>query len=412
MSCGLRELQTHVPAADSVVVHRLRSAGARIAAVTNMDALGMAASGETSGYWVTTNPFDPTRTAGGSSSGAAAGLYLPQIDAALGTDQGGSVRVPASWCGVLGMKPTHGIVPYRGNAGIHSVLDHVGPLARTAEQLASMMDALTSDTSAGRTVSNPAPGHTYRAAVEHAPVRLRGTRIALLREAMGTECEEPVARGIHEAAARLEMLGARLRIVEVPEHLKVEDASGWLNALGIADLLDHRVIGPAGPRFSRELIRSIKQDGASVSPQVKAAWIAGVRLGSDRSRVLNAVRRARRQLAAAYDRALNEVDVLFLPTTPHPAFVVPSVPSVSGLVRRGWTMLRHTEPFNLTGHPALSVPVGIVEVSGRRLPAGGMFIGRMFDDARLLSLAATYERGFGWQTPTAHRRPMKTVDDR
>lgn len=383
MTCGLPGLAENIPTRDSAVVVRLRRAGARVVAVTNMDALGMAASGETSGYGVTRNPHDPVRTAGGSSAGAAAGLLSPAIDLALGTDQGGSIRVPASWCGVLGLKPTHDLVPYAGNAGIHPTLDHVGPLARTAADLATMMEVLT-----GGTV--PATGE---------PGRLAGLRVGVLTEAIRATLPE-MTEIVEATAGRLAELGAEIRRVSVPEHLEAGAPSGLVNSLGIADMLAAGgPAGPGGPALDRRVRTLAADQPALLSPQVKAAWIAGTALRRDRRAVEAQVGAARRRLRAAYDRALSIVDLLIMPTAPRPAFVVPADDSPEGLLRRGWEPLVGTEPFNLSGHPALSMPTGLVTDGDAVLPAGTMLVGRHGEDARLVAVATCYERAFGWAAP-------------
>ena len=117
MTCGSRVLEGYVPSRDAVIVERLLAAGAEIVAITNMDDLAFSGGGDSSAYGATLCPFDPERTAGGSSGGSAAALWYEGVDAGLGTDQGGSIRVPAAWCGVVGLKPTHGLVPYAGIVG-------------------------------------------------------------------------------------------------------------------------------------------------------------------------------------------------------------------------------------------------------------------------------------------------------
>ena len=142
LTCGSAILQGFVPRYDATVTDRILRAGAEIVCITNMDDLAFSGGGESSWYGPTRNPFDPERSAGGSSSGAAAALWYDGIDLAVGCDQGGSIRAPASWCGVVGLKPTHSLVPYTGIAGIDATFDHCGPLARTAEGTALLLQAM------------------------------------------------------------------------------------------------------------------------------------------------------------------------------------------------------------------------------------------------------------------------------
>ena len=129
MTCGSRVLLDFVPANDSIVAERILVAGGELVAITNMDDFALSAGGESSYYGPTLNPFDISRTAGGSSGGAAAALHYNRVDLSVGCDQGGSIRVPSSWCGVIGLKPTHGLVPYTGIVGIDQTFDHVGQWA-------------------------------------------------------------------------------------------------------------------------------------------------------------------------------------------------------------------------------------------------------------------------------------------
>ena len=150
MTCASRLLEGFVPEQDSVVTERILAAGGEIVAITDMDHLAFSGGGDSSDYGPTLCPFDPARTAGGSSSGAAAALWYEGIDASMGTDQGGSIRVPAAWSGVIGLKPTHGLVPYTGMVGIDQTFDHAGPLARRVEDVALLLQAI-----AGKHESDP-----------------------------------------------------------------------------------------------------------------------------------------------------------------------------------------------------------------------------------------------------------------
>src|ERR687896_1373841 len=181
MTCGSRLLDGYVPVEDSVVAARILRAGGEVVAVTNMDNFAFSGGGDTSWYGPTLCPFDPARTAGGSSSGSAAGLWYEGIDASVGGDQGGSIRVPAAWCGVVGLKPTHGLVPYTGIVGIDQTFDHAGPLARTVASTALLLQAI-----AGRHEADPRQREVhvqdYVTAVEHTPDDLAGVRIGLVAE--------------------------------------------------------------------------------------------------------------------------------------------------------------------------------------------------------------------------------------
>lgn len=426
LAAGFPPLGRFVAERDSAVVTRLRAAGARIVATTRMDCLGMAAGGETCGDGEVRNPHDPTRTAGGSSGGAAASLSLPGVDVAVGCDQGGSIRVPASWCGLLGLKPTRGLVPTAGTVGIEATLDHVGPLARTVGELAATLDALVTpapgdvagasadladglpladqtgvaQAAAAPRAAEPSPSQAFTRAVADAPTRLDGLRVGVLAEGLSaaTGVEPQTAASARDAARALAALGAAVRTVTAPEHLRAGGATLVINFAGIVALL----AGASGldfgdgpsPRFARALRDALAEHGGQLSPQVQLAWAVGAAQARRHRGVLRAqALRFAARLRAAYDRALDEVDVLLMPTTPFPAYRLGQGGGVRGLLERGWSMLANTEPLNLSGHPAISLPTGTVD----GLPVGTMLVGRHGADAQLLAIAAAWERAHGWR---------------
>jgi amidase len=369
-----------------------------------MDDLAFSGGGDTSAYGPTLCPFDRTRTAGGSSGGSAAALWYEGVDAALGTDQGGSIRVPAAWCGVVGLKPTHGLVPYAGIVGIDQTLDHAGPIARTVEETALLLQAI-----AGPHEDDPrqraVPAADYRAAVADAPADLAGIRIGVVGEAFGEEvgAEPAVTEAAHAAAGRFERLGAELRELSVPEHLQVGGVAFATFIEGMTALVagggnGFHWPGRYAPDLARALGDGIARRGDELPPQVKVTLVLGAHLQARyRGAVYARGQNLRPRLRAGFDRALGEVDALLLPTTPGlPHLDDPSL-SISERVLRGWAVLANTYPTDLTGHPALSLPAA--EAEG--LPVGVMLIGRRFDDASLLAIARTYERRYGWLPASA-----------
>ena len=217
LTCGSAILQGFVPSYDATVTDRILRAGAEIVCITNMDDLAFSGGGESSWYGPTRNPFDPERSAGGSSSGSAAALWYDGIDLAVGCDQGGSIRAPASWCGVVGLKPTHSLVPYTGIAGIDATFDHCGPMARTAEGAALLLQAM-----AGQDPGDPRqrelPRADYVGAVERAAADLRGLRIGVVAEGFseGVGAEPATCDAVRAAAERLAGLGAELTSARCP----------------------------------------------------------------------------------------------------------------------------------------------------------------------------------------------------
>lgn len=329
-------------AADAEVVARLRAAGADLLCKTNL--LEYAAGSVNPAYGMVSNPLldPPARTSGGSSSGSAALVAAGVCDHALGSDTGGSIRIPAAYCGIVGLKPTYGLVPVRGVFPLSETLDHVGTLTRTAEQAAALLAVL-----AGR------------------PMRLRSTaglRIGVLQE----QVEDPdVIAGVRSrvvgALDALRSAGVALVDVEVPE------LAGAGDALGTIVLREAYTV-------HRELL---EREGAGYGPGTRALLEAGAAIDDDAYRAGLA---GRDRVTAGLARALQDVDILAGPTVAYPA---PAEDPPFG-AQEGELEARFTGPYNLAGVPAVSVPCGIAE---GRLPAGLQLAAASGRDALLLSMA-------------------------
>jgi amidase len=399
LTCGSAILQGFVPRYDATVTDRILRAGGEIVCITNMDDLAFSGGGESSWYGPTRNPFDPERSAGGSSSGSAAALWYEGIDLAVGCDQGGSIRAPASWCGLVGLKPTHSLVPYTGIAGIDQTLDHCGPLARTTAGAALLLQAI-----AGFDPGDPrqrdVPEADYVGAVERASGDLRGLRIGVVEEGFSESvgAEPATCVAVRAAAERLDGLGADVQEVSFPQHLEAGGVAfaGFVEGMTALMSGGGNGFGWSG-RYWEELAPAIlagmRERADELSPQVKAALAAGSHLrdrlgGAPYARAQN----LRPWLRAAYDRTLADADVLLFPTTPFRAFRLDDELRTSERVLRGWANLANTYPTDMSGHPAITLP--LAEADG--LPIGVMLVGRRFDDARLLAIAATCERALGW----------------
>lgn len=404
MTCGSRVLQGFVPTVDATVVTRMLDAGAEIVGVANMEDMAFSGGSETSYYGPIDNPCDRSRVAGGSSGGSAASLAYPWVDIAIGGDQGGSVRIPAAWCGVIGHKPTHSLVPYTGALGIDPTIDHLGPFARSVSDVAKTLHVI-----AGRDPGDPRQvaldASPVADALEHliadqADLGLTGLKIGLLSEGWSTQdfVDPTVASAAREAVERFAGLGATLEDVSVPEHATSGPPSFSMFAEGLVNALHSGglALGAFGrywPELAVALGRGLETTRADVSPQVKATLIVGTLL---RERYYHATygyaMQRRDQIRAAFDAAFERVDVLAMPTLPTlPYEKDPSLP-LDESVMRGWSMLANTTTFNMTGHPAISLPVSKVD----GLPVGLMLVGRAFSDAELLRIAAAYERAHGW----------------
>lgn len=399
-TAGASVLRDYIPTRDATVVGRILDAGGEIVAMLNMDYLAFSGGGESSMYGPTRCPFDTTRAAAGSSGGSGAALYYDDVDVTLGTDQGGSIRVPAAWSGVLGLKPTFGLVPYSGVVGIDQAIDHVGPLARSAIDAARLLQVV-----AGRDPNDPrqpttVPVGDYVDSVERAGDDLTGLRIGVLTEgfdaAAGTD--EQTRRAVRDTIDRLVQLGAQAIEVSVPEHLQGGSIAftGFLEGMGAliaggGNGFAHR--GTYSPELARAITSGLKAYADELSPQVKLALVYASHM---RRRYGGAVYAHARELngwlRAGYDRALAEVDVLVLPTTPTPPHPLAPTTRIVDHVQRGWAVLSNAVMTNVTGHPALTMPAA----SASGLPVGVMLIGRPFAEEQLLATARTFEKRFGW----------------
>jgi amidase len=283
--------------------------------------------------------------------------------------------------------------------GIDQTFDHAGPLARSVEDAALLLQAV-----AGKHESDPRQREVetadYVAAVAGAPDDLRGLRVAVVTEGLGEEvgADPAVVAAFREAAERLRELGATVEDISLPEHLEAGGIAFAGFVEGMTALLEGAGNGYHWPgRYATDLAtalrRGLEARGNQLSPQVKATLLLGTHLRRSYQGSLYAkAQNLRPWLRASYDRALAEADVLLFPTTPGLPHLVHAGLPLSAWVLRGWGNLANTYPADMTGHPALSVPAAETE----RLPVGVMLVGRRFEDDRLLSVARTYERRYGW----------------
>jgi aspartyl-tRNA(Asn)/glutamyl-tRNA(Gln) amidotransferase subunit A len=333
------------PAAeDAGAVQRLREAGAELLCKANL--LEYAAGSVNPAFGMTYNPLDPSRTAGGSSSGSAALVAAGVCDYALGTDTGGSIRIPAAYCGIVGLKPTYGIVPVQGVFPLSLTCDHVGTLTRTVEQTAELLAVLA------------------RQPVELRPVER--LRIGILRRQLDDpDLTAGVRDRVLEALEALAGAGFELADVDFDELDLVDEALGPILLKEAWDV--HREL------FERE--------GDGYGPGTRALLELGSKVTDDEYRRGLA---DRERIAAGFARVFEDVAVLAGPTVAYPAPAEdPPVGTPEGDVEG-----RNTSAYNLAGIPAVSLPCGIAEGT---LPAGLQLAAAFGEDALLLSVARVYE---------------------
>ncbi|MFO1059053.1 MAG: amidase family protein [Dongiaceae bacterium] len=397
MTNGSPLMPGYVPDVDATVVRRLLDAGASIVAKLNMDDFSFSGTGETSFFGCVLNPWNTDYSAGGSSSGAGAAVADGSVDIALGVDNGGSGRIPASWCGVVGLKATHGLIPTFGVTYLDHTTDFVCPLARSVAHVAATLEAIAGDDpDDAQFVRGPIPVERYSEMLDGS---LAGRRLAVVREGFAGPFLEPdVEAAVRAALAALEAQGAVCREVSIP--LWPEARAIW-NGFVVHSLLAMVESGlegfnrggrcDAGWQYAFGTAR--RAGGANLFPPVmKTLLVTGRYLrdeyfGTYFSRATNLRTVLRRQV----DAVLAEHDALVTPTTPMKAFrLLDHKVSMTEVVRqRAASMTLNTYPTNVTGHPSLSIPCGVGE---NRLPIGLQLVGPRFGEAALLRLGHLYER--------------------
>jgi aspartyl-tRNA(Asn)/glutamyl-tRNA(Gln) amidotransferase subunit A len=366
-TCGSRILKDWVPESDATVATRLSKAGAVLLGKLNLHEFAYGPTGVNPHYGTARNPWGLDRMPGGSSSGSGGGVAGFFCAGALGTDTGGSVRIPASLCGIVGLKPTYGRVSRAGVVPLAWSLDHVGPMTRTVADAAIILQAMAGqDPADPSTAAVPVPD--YRSGLEG---EVRGLRVGLVRELFFERLDPEVRAAVEEAARALEGFGVRIEEVRLP---RIQHATPAVFAIISAESMAYHE-------------PYLKTRASEYGADVRARLLTGQFVLA--TQYLKA-QRARRVLRAEVDDALRTVDALLTPTTPIPAPRTDEREATVEGIRddvRAW-LTRCTRPINLTGNPALSVPCGLTTAG---LPIGLQLIGRQFDEATLLRLGHAYE---------------------
>jgi amidase len=394
MMNGSRTLEGFVPAQDATVVSRLLAAGATITGKAVCEDLCFSGGSHTSATGPVRNPWDPSRSAGGSSSGSAALVAAGQVDLALGGDQGGSIRIPSAFCGTVGHKPTYGLVPYTGAFPIEFTIDHLGPITRTVADAALMLNVL-----AGRDGFDPRQPDglkpdDYVAALKQDAA---GLRVGVVAEGFGIPglSQPGVDDTVRSAIARLGEAGLTVGEVSVPWHRHAMHVWNVIGTDGVAaQMIDGNGYGYNWDgRYDPDLIsyygRQRREVADAWSETVKMAALAGrYSIENYQARHYAMARNLVPRVRAAYDEALASFDVLVMPTLPIVASpLVTEADSRETYVARALEMIPNTAPFDVSGHPATSVPAGLAG----GLPVGLMIVGRHFADATCLRVAQAFE---------------------
>ncbi|MEE4382703.1 MAG: Asp-tRNA(Asn)/Glu-tRNA(Gln) amidotransferase subunit GatA [Pseudomonadales bacterium] len=393
-TAGSRMLADWVAPYDAAVVERLRTAGAVLVGKTNLDEFAMGSSGENSHFGPTLNPWDRTRVPGGSSSGSAAAVAAGLVPGTLGTDTGGSIRQPAAFCGLTGVKPTYGRVSRWGMIAFASSLDQAGPLGHGAEDVALLLQAIAGFDERDST-SVEAPVDDYPAACG-APVE--GLRVGI-PEALLEQLDPAVAGAVAEVRAVLEDAGVRCVPVRL-DHVEAGIGAYYVLAPAEASTNLSRFDGVrfghrcADPASIDDLYRRSRAEGFGA--EVKRRILTGTYALSAgyHDAYYRRAQRVRRRIRDAFAAAFSEVDAILTPTTPTAAFPLGEKTDdpVAMYLQDVFTI-----PANLAGIPGLSLPAGFAGA----LPLGAQLLGPHFAEARLLALAGAFQRA----TDHHRRRP-------
>lgn len=382
---GSRLMDGYIPRVDATIVSRLLDAGGAIAGKNNMWSFSIGPSD----FGQVTNPHYPDHTIAGSSSGTAAAVASEEVDVGIGGDQGGSIRIPSAFAGLVGIKPTHGLVPYTGILGADPSIDHTGPISRTVRDAAATLDVI-----AGRDALDPSQPHDltttdYPAAIEQDVSNLS---IGILREGFEIDGHDPgVNASVRSAIESLESAGVDVSEISLPEHELAADVGLAIVRLGYGRTLrdrgmtyGHRGWNDVGAlAYLNQALSTNPTDlpssaktGLLLSEYIHQTYGGGVYAEAHN---------LARELQERYDRVLSEVDALVMPTVP----VLPPETNGGGPSQSAGASIigANTVPFNATQHPAMTVPCS--EHVGA--PVGMMLVGKRFDESTLIALGAAHE---------------------
>jgi aspartyl-tRNA(Asn)/glutamyl-tRNA(Gln) amidotransferase subunit A len=396
-SCGSRILEGYIPPFNAHVVEKLLVAGAIILGKTNMDEFAMGSSTETSYFGPTANPWDLERVPGGSSGGSAAVVAAGEAPFALGSDTGGSVRCPAAFCGVVGLKPTYGIVSRYGVVAYANSLEQVGPLANNVADIAILMDVIAGydrrdSTSIDRKIAY------QKALVDD----VKGLKIGIPKEFFGEGIHPDVEKVVWNSIHKYESLGATWEEVSMP-NIKYALASYYIIAMSEASSNLARFDGTRyGFRKSGEnwnaMVSKTRYEGFGT--EVKRRILLGtyaLSAGYHDKYYLKALK-VRTLVKQDFDKALAKIDLLMAPTMPNPAF------KIGEKIEDPLTLYLsdvNTCPINLAGVPSISISCGFTD----GLPIGLQIIGKPFDELTVLRAAYTFEQNTDYHT----KRPLEVA---
>jgi len=373
-TAGSTFFSDYIPEADAAVVQRLKEAGAVILGKVNMHEIALGVTNENPHYGDCCNPWDVKRISGGSSGGSAAALATALCMGALGSDTGGSIRIPSALCGVVGLKPTYGRVSLRGVIPLSWNLDHAGPMGRCVGDVAILLQAIAGyDPQDAWSIDMPVEDYLSKQVSN-----LGGWRIAMAGDDYFTDheiVEKEILQAIEDAGKVFEKLGAQVEQVPFANAREAAMANGLMTPADAA-AFHHQRLSENPQGFGADVLKRLQTGAAYTSTEYSLA------------------RRMQTILRCKFQEFFNEYDLLLTPTTPITAPLRGSADAVD----RARLLTRFTAPFNLTGLPALSVPCGW---SREKMPIGLQIVGKPWAEKKVLLAGALYEKGRGTQIQIA-----------
>ena len=392
-TCASRMLEGFIPPYESTVTARLAAAGMVTVGKTNLDEFAMGSSTENSAFQRTANPWDLTRVPGGSSGGSAAAVAADQAVVALGSDTGGSIRQPAAFCGVVGLKPTYGLVSRYGLVAFASSLDQVGPFGRTVEDVALLLQGIAGhDPMDSTSLKVDIPDYSQALIPD-----IKGFKIGVIRDLLGEGCGEETRAAVQAAIQHLQELGAEILEIDCPS-FRYGLATYYIIAPSEASANLARYDGVKyGLREPADSLLAMygKTRAHGFGPEVKRRIMIGtyaLSSGYYDAYYLKA-QKVRTLIKQDFLKAFEKVDVLVSPTTPTPAFKLGEREDPLSM----YLCDLMTIPVNLAGLPGLSLPCGFAD----GLPIGLQIVGNALQESKVLRVAYAYEQSTDWHK----RRP-------
>ena len=398
MMNGSAIMEGYTPEIDATIVTRMLDAGANIVGKSTCENLCLSGGSHTSATGPVHNPYKRGYMSGGSSSGSAVLVATGEVDMAIAGDQGGSIRIPSAHCGVYGMKPTHGLVPYSGVMGVEQTIDHVGPVTRTVADNAMLLEVLAGEDGLDPRQYKPRVDR-YTDAIGRG---VRGLRMGILREGFARpESEADVDRKVRAAVEHFKGLGAEVEEVSIPGHVLAAD---YWTAITVEGLQDMMMQGNgAGTNYRGLFLPSMTDHFANwrnradeLSSSLKVCMFLGEYFQTRyRGRFYGKAQNLMRRLCAQYQAAFRRFDLLVMPTVAmKPQPIPPFDASLSLYVQRAFEAVGNTAPFNASGFPAMNVPCGMSD----GLPIGMMLVADNYAESTIYRAAAAFEGLGDWRS--------------